>query len=44
MSRTVYFDVHIDQLAIAGYVHVTAMTVSPAARNGSPMRQPVYAR
>ncbi len=44
MRRTVYLDVHIDRLTMPGYVHMTAMTVSWAARNGWPMRQPVYAR
>lgn len=34
MRRTVYFDMHIDQLTIPGYVHMAAMMVSPAARNG----------
>ena len=44
MSRTVYFDVHIDRLTSCGYVHIATMTISPAARNGSPMMRPVYAR
>ncbi len=44
MSRTVYFDVHIDQLMIPGYVHIAATPVSPAARDGWPMTPPVYAR
>ncbi len=34
MRRTVYFDVHIDQLTNPGYMHIAATTVSPAARNG----------
>jgi hypothetical protein len=44
MSRTVYFDVHVDQLTNSGYVHIAAMTISPAARNGWPMMRPVYGR
>jgi hypothetical protein len=43
MRRTVYFDVQIDQVAIPGYVHTAAITVSPVARNGWPRMPPVYA-
>jgi hypothetical protein len=44
MSQTMYSGVHIDQLTIPGHVYIRAITFSPAARGGWPMRQPVYAR
>jgi len=44
MSRTMYSGVHIDWLTIPGHVHIRAITFSPAARGGWPMRQPVYVR
>jgi hypothetical protein len=44
MGRTMYSGVHIDRLTIPGQVYIRAIALSPAARAGWPMRQPVYAR
>lgn len=44
MSQTMYPGVHIDRLATPGQVYIRAITFSPAARGGWPMRRPVYAR
>jgi hypothetical protein len=43
MSQTMYPGVHIHRLTIPGHVYIRAITFSPAARGGWPMRQPVYA-